>query len=125
MARWTLLTGLGATLVAGATAAGAAWLGPAVVNLLFGVRPSAELAALAAGGVVFGAMALFLGQVLVGRGTTAVLAAIWVAALAVAAFVLFAVDASPSIRTGWAFVAGEAAAMAGTVAAVMRPHRPA
>ncbi len=124
LGRWTLLTGIGAVALTAVAAAGAAWLGPALVDVIFGVRPSEALAALAAGGVVFGALALFLGQVLVGRGTTGLLAAIWVGALVVAGVVLGVVDASPSIRTGWAFVAGEAAAMVGTVAAVMRPHRP-
>ncbi len=122
IARGALLTVVGTTLAALVAAGGAAVLGPFVVDALFGVRPSSELAALAAGGVVVGAVALFLGQVLVGRGTTGRLAAAWLVAVVVAAVVLVAVDASPTMRTAWAFVAGQATALAATAAAVARPH---
>ncbi len=121
--RVAVLAGLG-TLVAGVAAAGAgAVLGPPIVDLLFGVEPGPGLAALAAGGVVLGAVALFMGQVLVGRGSTVTLAVVWVTALVIATLVLVAVDASPSMRTAWAFAAGETAALAGTVGAVTWPHR--
>ncbi len=121
--KWSLLIGVGGVVAALIAAGGAAVLGPWIVELLFESRPSAGLAALAAAGVILGALALFLAQVLVGRGATGALAAVWLAALAVAALTLGVLDVSPSIRTGWAFVAGEAAALFGTVLLVIRPRR--
>ena len=99
--------------------------GRPIVGHLFGqdVRPEALLTALAAGGVVVAAFALFLGQVLVGRGTTGVLAGSWVNALCWAAVTLAVVEGSPSTRTAWAFLAGEITALVGTVVAVSWPHR--
>ncbi len=120
LGRVALLAGAGTVVAAGLAAAIAAVVGPPVVEILFEVRPTGGLAALAAGGVVLGAVALFMGQVLVGRGATARLAVAWVAALAVAAVVLVVVEASPSMRTAWSFVAGEGAALVATLVAVVR-----
>ncbi len=121
--RAATLTGIGTVVAAVAAAGAGAALGPPIVEILFDVRPEAGLAALAAGGVVLGAVALFMGQVLVGRGATATLAVVWVVALVIAVAVLFVVDASPSMRTAWGFAAGETAALAGTAGAVAWPHR--
>ena len=125
LGRWSAVLGVAAIGLAGVAAVVGALIGPAIIALLFPdtFRPSGGLAALATAGVVLAAVALFLGQILVARGTTAVLASVWVVALVVAGVALLGIDASPSVRTGWAFVAGEGAALAGTVLAVIRTHR--
>jgi O-antigen/teichoic acid export membrane protein len=99
-----------------------ALLGPEVVELLFGseFRPDAGLAALAAAGVVLAATALLLGQLLIARGTTAILGALWIGALVVATLVVIVVDGTASQRVGWGFLAGELAALAATMWFVAR-----
>lgn len=113
---WLSLAGF--ALAAVGAVAGAA-VGPWIVDLLFGVEPEARLAALAVAGVVLGGAALVIGQALVARSATAALAAVWLGALVVATVVVLASTGTPSIRTGLGFVAGEAAALAGTLAVVL------
>lgn len=96
-----------------------ALLGPWIVDLMFGERPEAQLAALAVAGVVLGGVALVIGQALVARSATRALAAVWIGALAVALIVVFVSTGSASMRTGLGFVIGESAALAGTMAAVL------
>ena len=109
--------------LAGIGAVVAAALGPGIVSIMFGssFRPEPNLAALAASGVVLAGTALFIGQVLVGRGATNVLAAVWTVALMVAATTVAVTSGwDPSDRVATGFVAGEATALIGTVAGILR-----
>ena len=115
----------GGILAAAGAGVGAA-IGPDIVALLFGseFRPGTGLAAMAAAGVVLAGTALFIGQVLVARGTTNVLAAVWIAALIVAGITIAVTAAwDPTDRVATAFVVGEAAAVIGTVAGIARSGR--
>ena len=89
------------------------FLGPIVVDVLYGpeFRPSALLAALGAAGVGAALIALFLNQIYIARGETGRMAAVWGTALAVATMVLAASGAEPVVRVGFAFLAGEVSAM--------------
>lgn len=113
---------LGATVTA-AVGAGAAAVGPWVVQVLYGAdfRPSPALAGLSAAAVVAGLVALLVSQVLVGRGHTDRLAVVWVAALAVAALVVLASTGDEAIRVAFAFLAGETSALVGLAVAALRP----
>ncbi len=104
------IIGVGATGLFGVVG----WfLGPIVVEVLYGTefRPSALLAALGAAGVGAALIALFLNQIYIARGETGRMAAVWGFALAVAAIVLAVSGAEPVIRVGLAFLAGEGSAM--------------
>lgn len=111
-----LVTGIGA---AGAALAGAGfavgyWAGPPLVQLLLGAeyRPGPLLAALAASGAMLATVALFAQQMLIALRATGRLAAAWLAGLAAAVVVVTLAGASPSLRVGWGFLAGEALAFA-------------
>ncbi|OFW55174.1 MAG: hypothetical protein A2V75_04515 [Actinobacteria bacterium RBG_16_70_17] len=118
-----------AALVLAPVAGGLAWWwGPALVRLLFGAEfePSREVAALAAAGTVLAAVSLLAGQVLVARGRTMLLAGAWAAGFAVAVAGLAPIVEEADARVSWAFVLGEAAALAAIVLiALRRRPRPA
>lgn len=118
---WAVRLGVAGLLLSAAGGAAGAALGPGVVALLFGdeFRPTALLAGLAAAGMLAGIVVLFVSQILIGRGATSLLALVWVSALLVAVIVVLAAPFEPVVRTGAAFVAGEAAALVGMVAAVL------
>jgi O-antigen/teichoic acid export membrane protein len=119
--RWAVRLAVGtAALSALGFAAGRA-AGPALVELLLGAefRPSGALAAYAAGGVVLATMALFVQQMLIAMRATGRLAAAWLAGLLVATLLIVTTDGDVSLRVGRAFLAGEATAFAGLVAAVV------
>lgn len=119
--QWALrIAGSGLGLGVLAAAAGGL-LGPAVVSFLFGgeFRPTAEVAALGAAGMVLAAAALFASQILVARGQTPLLAAAWAAGFALAAVAIGAVSAGADTRVSIGFVAGEAGALGAIVAAVV------
>jgi O-antigen/teichoic acid export membrane protein len=119
--RWALRLAVGtAGLSAAGYAAGGA-VGPAFVELLLGAefRPTGGLAAYAAGGVVLATMALFVQQMLIAMRATGRLAAAWLTGLLVATLLIVATDGDVSLRVGRAFLAGEATAFAGLVAAVV------
>ncbi|MGH9052598.1 MAG: lipopolysaccharide biosynthesis protein [Acidimicrobiia bacterium] len=120
---WAVRLGVGGALLGALGGLVGLWVGPAIVALLFGeqFRPEPLLAAMAVAGVVVGSAAMVGNQVLVARNETPRLAVAWLAALAVAAVVLAVAPGSPSLQTGAAFVAGEAAALAFVSAAVWRP----
>lgn len=90
--------------------------GPAVVELFFGgARPTSDLAATAAAGVVAGAAALAVGQILIAQGNTRAYALGWLSALAVAALVVGFGTGQPPRRVATGVAAGEFAALAGMV----------
>jgi O-antigen/teichoic acid export membrane protein len=99
-------------------------VGPRLVEVLYGTdfRPSSSLVGMAAAAVVFGIVGLGTTQVLVGRGHTDRLAAVWLLAVAVAAAVIVLVDADPTIRVVAAFLGGEAVAMIGLTVSALIPE---
>ena len=120
-------------LATSAAGFGAGYLaGPALVALLMGpeYRPGALLAGLATAGTVLATVAVFAQQILVAMAATGRLAVAWLGGLTAAAAVVVAAGGlSPSLRVGWAFLAGEVLAftlLVGMVAAVQgrRPPEP-
>ncbi len=101
--------GLGAAVVFGALGW---WLGPAVVELLYGAEfvPPASVAGMAAAAVGFALASLFLNQIYVARGETGRLAVVWLLALGVFVVALLVTSGDPMVRVAVAFLAGEAAA---------------
>ncbi len=89
------------------------WLGPPIVEALFGIgfRPEPAFAMLAAAWVTRAGASLFLGQVLVARGETGKLTLAWVIGLVAAAAGLLLASGEPDFRIGVAFLAGEGAAV--------------
>ena len=102
-----------------------ALLGPIMVAIAFGsdFRPSAQVAGLAAAGVVLASAGLFVGQILVARSQPIRLAISWVIALAAAAGALFLPIDDPIVRVTVAFVVGEAAALLGLVSGALMRDR--
>lgn len=102
----------GAVAAVGAGAA-AAWIGPAVVAGIYGAdfRPSRELMAVGAVGVVVAAMALFVGLILIGTQHTRSIALGWSLALAVMIVGILGFPGQPPERFANAFLTGEIAAL--------------
>lgn len=125
--RWVWRFTLGAVVLAPAAAGLGAWWGPALVRLLFGGEfdPSRPVAALAGAGTVLAAVSLLVGQVLVARGRTMLLAAAWVSGFVVAVAALLLGVGEPGVRVCSAFLAGEAAALAGIVLLALHRRRQA
>jgi lipopolysaccharide/colanic/teichoic acid biosynthesis glycosyltransferase len=110
---WSRRLGLAGLVVTPIAYAGGAWLGPPLIEVLFGpsFRPEPLLAGLAVAGCALAAASIFLDQVLIALGATGKLAAAWTVALVVAGGTLLLVSGDPGIRVGWAMVAGELAAL--------------
>lgn len=120
--RWALRIAAGGVLLAAAGYGVGLAIGADVVALMLGdeFRPTPQLAALAAAGVVLATVALFAQQLLIAMRATGRLAAAWLIGLVVAALVVWPDGASASIRVGRAFLAGESVAFLGLIAAVIR-----
>jgi O-antigen/teichoic acid export membrane protein len=88
-------------------------VGPDVVQLLLGAefRPTAQVAALVAGGVVAAVTTQVVGQFLVAQGRTAALSIVWFLGLAAAVLVLVFSSMEPLSRTALAFAIGEVVAL--------------
>lgn len=88
-------------------------VGPDVVELLLGgeFRPSNEVAALVAGGVVAAVTTQVVGQFLVAQGRTLALTVVWSLGLVAALVVLALSDLEPLTRTALAFAVGEVVAL--------------
>jgi O-antigen/teichoic acid export membrane protein len=124
--RWALrMAAVGAALSAAGYGIGLL-IGAEVVEFMLGseFRPSDQLAALAASGVALATLALFAQQMLIAMRATGRLAAAWLAALVIAAFMVWPGGADVSVRVGRAFLAGEVAALAGLTLAVVRARPP-
>jgi O-antigen/teichoic acid export membrane protein len=108
----SLWFGVGAFLCLAGAATGYL-VGPYVVQLLLGAefRPTPEVAALVAGGVVAAVVTQLVGQMLVAEGRTTTLARVWSIGLVVASVVIVISDVSPISRVALAFALGELAAM--------------
>lgn len=74
--------------------------------------------------MVLAAAGLFIGQILVARGDTALLAAAWIGAVAAAGLALLLPAEDPELRVGLAFLLGEIAALGLLLAGVMMHGRP-
>ncbi len=122
---WAERIGLAAPAAAVVFGVSAWFLGPVVVELLYGAEfaPTAQVAALAAAAVGFALASLFLNQVYVARGETGRQAVIWIVALVVAGYALFTFPGSPMERMAVAFIAGEASALLLLVATTVLGHR--
>ncbi len=114
----------------GLIAVGLAWVvgwfvGPSVIAVMFSeeFRPSAELAAWAAAGVVAASSAQILGQLLVARAATGRLAIAWLCGLGVAILSLFATTGPEEHRVALAFGMGELAALAAAGFIAIRAYR--
>jgi len=99
-------------------------LGPLVVGVLYGSEftPDPWLAGFAAGGVIAGMAGLATTQILVARGDTGRMAAVWLGALAVAGITIAVTSADPSLRVAFAFCMGESVALVGLSAAALVPR---
>jgi O-antigen/teichoic acid export membrane protein len=88
-------------------------VGPDVVELLLGgeFRPSSEVAALVAGGVVAAVTTQLVGQFLVAQGRTLALTVVWSLGLAAALVILAPTNFEPLTRTSLAFAVGEVVAL--------------
>jgi O-antigen/teichoic acid export membrane protein len=88
-------------------------VGPDVVQLLLGAefRPTSEVAALVAGGVVAAVTTQIVGQFLVAQGRTAALTIVWFLGLAAAVVVLVVSGLDPLTRVALAFAVGEVVAL--------------
>jgi len=111
--------GMFGVLLAGVGGIAGYLLGPAVVELFFGggAQPTANLAATAAAGVIAGAGALAVGQILIAQGKTNAYALVWLSALAVAALVVWLGGGAAPRRVATGVAAGEFAALATMVVA--------
>jgi len=88
-------------------------VGADVVQLLLGAefRPTTEVAALVAGGVVAAVTTQLVGQFLVAQGRTAALTVVWSIGLTVAVGILLVSSLEPLTRVALAFAVGEVAAL--------------
>src|SRR5690606_18830745 len=85
----------------------AGWLlGPAIVDLLYDTRPTALVAMLAAAGVMAGAAAQIVSQVLVAEGRTRRLGFAWFVGLVCAIAAMLVVSGAPDVRAAIGFVSG-------------------
>jgi O-antigen/teichoic acid export membrane protein len=101
-------------VTAGVGAVGAWFVGGAVVSLLFGADfgPSSAVAAFAAAGVIAASTAQIVGQILVARARTALLATAWGTGLGIATAALVLLPGSPDTVVAASFVIGELVALA-------------
>jgi lipopolysaccharide/colanic/teichoic acid biosynthesis glycosyltransferase len=102
-----------------------ALIGPIMVAIAFGsdFRPTAEVAGLAAAGVVLASAGLFVGQILVARSQPTRLAVAWLVALVAAAAAVFIPIGDPILRVAVAFVIGEAVALVALVGGALMRDR--
>ena len=122
LTKWVFrLLGLGILTAIPAGALGY-WLGPPIVETLFGqgFRPDPTFAMLAAAGVTLAGSSLFLGQILVARGDTGKLAIAWIVGVVVAVAGLAITTSDVATRIGVAFLSGEVGAILALSAASAR-----
>ncbi len=103
---------VGAGAVLGVAGGAVGWfIGPEVVELLFGARPDRFVAALAAAGVVVASTTQISGQALVALGGTGRLAAAWISGLLAALVTIPLLALSPDRTVAVAFLVGELVAL--------------
>ena len=113
LATWAERIGVAGVVAAVGFGISGWFLGPRIVELLYGVEfaPLPRVAGLAAAAVGLALASLFLNQIYVARGETGRLAVIWWTALGIAALILLLVSAEPVDGVAIAFLVGEAAAL--------------
>lgn len=116
-----------ATLVATSllAALGAALVGPASMELVFGTefRPSRAFVVVVALGTVLAVGGLLLDQIHIAMQREARLPAVWLAAVALAGVLVVVLPGSPTMRVAVAFTTATAAAVAALSAPLLRHHR--
>ena len=122
--RWAWRILFGGLVIGVAVGLVGALLGPLVVGVLYGSEftPDPWLAGFAAGGVIAGMAGLATTQILVARGDTGRMAAVWLGALTVAGITIAVTSADPSLRVAFAFCMGESVALIGLSAAALVPR---
>jgi lipopolysaccharide/colanic/teichoic acid biosynthesis glycosyltransferase len=102
-----------------------ALLGPLMVAIAFGsdFRPTAQVAGLAAAGVVLASAGLFVGQILVARSQPIRLAVSWLIALVASVGALLLPFDDPIVRVIVAFVVGEGVALVALVGGALMRDR--
>lgn len=113
LAQWRYRIAVGGCVLALVGAIAAYFVGPWIIELLYGTEfgPPRMVAALGGSGVGAGLGALFVGQIFIASGRTRHLAFGWIASLAIAAIVVTAVPMDPMHKIAWGFAVGEIAAL--------------
>jgi exopolysaccharide production protein ExoY len=122
---WARGMGIASAFLAVVGAGLGALLGPVLVSVAFGgdFEPPADLAALAAAGVVLAGGGLFIGQILVARGQPLRLAIAWMFALTAAIVVVALPIDDPIMNVTIAFLAGEVVAITALVTGALMRDR--
>ncbi len=113
LTRWRHRIAIGGTVLAFVGAVAAYFVGPWIVEFLYGSEfgPPRIVAALGGSAVGAGLGALFVGQIFIASGRTRGLALGWVASLAIAAVVVVVIPLDPMHKVAWAFAVGEFSAL--------------
>ena len=121
---WSRRLGLAGLVVTPVAFFGGEWVGPPMIELLFGssFRPTPLVAGLAVAACWLAAASVFLDQVLIALGATGKLAGAWTAALTVASITLIAAEGPADVRVSIAVLAGELAALVAVMAAAELAH---
>jgi hypothetical protein len=113
LALWRHRIAVGGGVLALVGAVAASFIGPSIIELLYGTEfePPHMVAALGGAGVGAGLGALFVGQIFIASGRTKGLAGGWLASLVVAAMAVIAIPVDPMHKIAWGFAVGEVAAL--------------
>ncbi len=113
LARWRHRIAIGGSVLALLGAVAAYFIGPWIIELLYGAafEPPRMVAALGGAGVGAGLGALFVGQIFIASGRTKGLAGGWIVSLVLAAIAVIAVPVDPMLKIAWGFAVGETAAL--------------
>ena len=113
LALWRHRIAVGGGVLALVGAVAAYFIGPWIIELLYGAEfePPRMVAALGGAGVGAGLGALFVGQIFIASARTKGLAGGWTAALVVAAIAVIAIPVDPMHKIAWGFAVGEIAAL--------------
>jgi lipopolysaccharide/colanic/teichoic acid biosynthesis glycosyltransferase len=124
LVRWSRRLGLGGLVITPIAFWGGEWLGPRLIEALFGAsfRPTPLVAGLAFAACALAAASVFLDQVLIALGATGKLAAAWTIALTVGGAALWITGGSAEVRVGVAVLAGELAALLAVMVAAELAH---
>ncbi len=109
LTKWSVRAAVAAGILGVAAFAVGHWIGPNLVAFFLGeeYRPSANLAAFAAAGVVIATAALFVQQMLIALRATGGLAIAWLCGLVAAGLTVGLTAGDASLRVGLGFLVGE------------------
>lgn len=113
LALWRHRIAIAGSVLAFLGAMTAYFVGPWIIELLYGTafEPPRMVAALGGAGVGAGLGALFVGQIFIASGRTKGLAGGWLASLMLAAIGVITIPADPMLKIAWGFAIGEIAAV--------------